>query len=309
MNTESYIMQEDLDVDINDLNIPDISPRESNILFFFIEITRYIQEIEKLFRIYRCNLNIMDNYCTLYNDDTIECKYDYSEDSFIVINTLVINLISSGKTLMESSENFIKFLTNYVEGYSSNFKKDYLSKTYDECFSYKFLLNLRNYSQHGHLPVSNSVENKFCFDLKQIINTPHFNIKKSIEDELVNLIEEIYSKYKGYPYIMFTRTIAEYNYCIHKLYAEFFDNIEQVFNDTLLEVERLLKQRPELIYNSKNSLNGNILIKDNSGHIHCFRYSKMKTRKMFYDFKEKAQFYLDEEKTELELLNKSIIFN
>ena len=121
--------------------------------------------------------------------------------------------------------------------------------------------------------------------------------------------EEIYSKYKGYPYIMFTRTIAEYNYCIHKLYAEFFDNIEQVFNDTLLEVERLLKQRPELIYNSKNSLNGNILIKDNSSHIHCFRYSKMKTRKMFYDFKEKAQFYLDEEKTEFELLNKSIIFN
>lgn len=308
MNTESYIMQEDLDVDINDLNIPDISPRESNILFFFIEITRYIQEIEKLFRIYRCNLNIMDNYCTFYNDDTIECKYDYIEDSFIVINTLVINLISSGKTLMESSENFIKFLTNYVEGYSSNFKKDYLSKTYDECFSYKFLLNLRNYSQHGHLPVSNSVKNKFCFDLEQIINTPHFNIKKSIEDELVNLIEEIYNKYKAYPNIMFTRTIAEYNYCIHKLYAEFFNNIEQVFNDTLLEVEGLLKQRPELIYNSKNLLNGNILIKDNSGHIHGFRYSKIKTRKMFYDFKEKAQFYLDEEKTKFELLNKSIIF-
>ena len=30
---------------------------------------------------------------------------------------------------------------------------------------------------------------------------------------------------------------------------------------------------------------------------------------MFYDFKEKAQFYLEEEKTEFELLNKSIIFN
>ena len=157
------------------------------------------------------------------------------------------------------------------------------------------------------MPVSNSEESKFCFDLNQIINTPHFNIKKSIEDELINLIESIYNKYKGYPYIMFTRTIAEYNYCIHKLYAEFFDNIEQVFNDILLEVEGLLKQRPELIYNSENSLNGSILIKDESDRIHCFRYSNLETRKMFHDFKEKARFYLDKEKTKFELLDKSII--
>lgn len=35
MNTECFIIQEDLKLDINDLNIPDISLEESNVLFFF----------------------------------------------------------------------------------------------------------------------------------------------------------------------------------------------------------------------------------------------------------------------------------
>lgn len=307
MNTEFFVLKEKLNEDINESMIPEISVDERNILFFFIEITRYLQEIESLFRVYRCNLNIMNNICTLYCDDTIDYKIDCKEDKFIVINTLVINLISSGKVLMESIDNFTKMLEKSITDYSNDFKKEHLSKTYDENFTYRFLLLLRNYSQHGHLPVSNLSDNRFCFDLNKIINTPHMNIKKTMERELIKWIEEIYVKFNDNPYILLTKTIADYNLLIHELYTKFLNSIEQLFDDILSEIDELLRQKPELIYSSNDDFNGMILIKDVHGAIHCFKYSKSKVKKMITDFKEEAQNYLNKENKENNLLNKSII--
>lgn len=128
-----------------------------------------------------------------------------------------------------------------------------------------------------------------------------------MESELVKLIEEIYNKYKGYPYIMLTKTVAEYNFCIHQLYVELFNNIEKIFNDILLLMDELLIKKPELIYCSNDILNGNIIFKDEIGNIHYFKYCSSKTKEMFIEFKKKAQLYLSEENKQLKLLNKSII--
>ncbi len=76
----------------------------------FVDITTYIQEIEQLFRIFRINLKLILNFYRLGNDDKISKNYDFDlEDTDeYIINSLVINYISSAKTLKESIENFMK---------------------------------------------------------------------------------------------------------------------------------------------------------------------------------------------------------
>ena len=68
--------------------------------------------------------------------------------------------------MMESMNNFANL--DYL---SSENKHRYLamvSKIYDTVFSYKLLTRLRDYSQHGHLPVS-SEGNSYYFDFVDIL--------------------------------------------------------------------------------------------------------------------------------------------
>lgn len=59
----------------------------------------------------------------------------FTEDSYILVNAWTNNYISSARTLTESIE---KWLKNNDVILFNKFKKDFLSKTYDEKFSYRF---------------------------------------------------------------------------------------------------------------------------------------------------------------------------
>lgn len=111
----------------------------------------------------------------LMSNDTIIKKdnLNIEENDGIIINALVINYISSARPFVESIETFVKEMFK-IEEYE-NFKKLYLNKLYDEKFTYRFLYSLRNYSQHGHLPVYIDYNNKCSFNLEEILNTPHFD--------------------------------------------------------------------------------------------------------------------------------------
>ncbi len=125
---------------------------------------------------------------------------------YISVNSHIINIISAGRTLIESMECYIK--NNSDIGDAKQKYLDYYHNTYDSSFAYRFLIRLRDYSQHGHLPVS-STGNNYYFDLIQISNKPHYNHNKTFETQMKSIIDEILEKYHNTPTISLTETLAE----------------------------------------------------------------------------------------------------
>lgn len=110
MRLRDYILPSDYEFNIQDIKIPNMNDEEKETIETFIDITRHIQEIEQLFRVFRVNIKILLNFYRLGNNDEISKNYDFElEDTDdYIINSLVINYINSAKTLKESIENFMK---------------------------------------------------------------------------------------------------------------------------------------------------------------------------------------------------------
>lgn len=296
MNTEDYFLIKDTNINPDNIKIPELDDKELNIIQEYIEFTRHIQEIDQLFHLFKVNLdNLLINY-NLINDDTFFRKINLfkENDDRIIINTLVINYISSAKTLVESIDNF--FSEKLGEEKYNAYKDDCINKIYDERFSYRLLIRLRDFSQHGHLPVYISVDNKCSFDLEQILNTPHFKHNKKLEKEMKNISSKIQKDFGDNPRIMFTRSIAEFEICILEIYNYFIlESIAELAN-LRKKLDDLIDRRPDIIYKSKDSLNGFILYVIIDGNAHC-----MDPRQNSIKMVEKIR---DEVKTELENVKK-----
>lgn len=307
MNTEEYILLDNTNIDIEKIEIPNFSDDDMNLIESFLEYTRHIQEIDQLFRIFRINLqNILLHY-VLNNDDTIIRKIDLcnKEEDIIIINALVINYISSAKTFTESIENFL--FKKLGENELNNFKANCLSKFYDEKFSYRLLIRLRDYAQHGHLPIYMSKDKKCSFDLDQILHTPHFNHNKKMQDEMINLKQKIYTEFRDYPRIMFTMSIAEFRLSILEIYISFINTIKGHLVNLVNKLDNLINEKPNIIYRSDDDLNGLILYSIENKNIHCFD-PKEKPLRMINNIKIDVENELKEAKNELRNLIKSYKF-
>lgn len=307
MNTEEYILLNNTNIDIEKIEIPNFSDDELNLIESLLEYTRHIQEINQLFRIFRINLQDILLHYVLNTDDTIIRKIDLSnkEEDIIIINTLVINYISSAKTFTASIENFM--LKKLGENELNNFKTNCLSKIYDERFSYRLLIRLRDYAQHGHLPVHMSWDKKCSFDLEQILYTPHFNHNKKIQDEIINLKQKIYNKFQDNPRIMFTMSIAEFQLCIFDIYIYFINTIKKDLVDLINKLDKLIEERPNIIHCSDDALNGFILYSIKNESVHCFD-PKEKPIEMIDNIKIEVENELEEARKEFQKLIKSYKF-
>lgn len=299
MNTDLTIHLEDLNIQIESLNIPVLTKNEKNLLLFYTEFTRYIKEIEALFRMYRVNLNILHAHYIFYNDDTVDCKVPCYDSDYIGINALIINLLGSGKTLIESIEGFIKFTNEYILENNNSFKEDCISYIYDKNFSYRLLIFLRNFSQHGHLPVSKD-NNRYCFDLQRILQTPHFNMSKRLQKEMANICDEIYKLYKGYPKIVLTKSLVEYNFSIHYIYAKFWESIENIFDELITSVKKIIENKPDIIQHSESKfIDGCAVFTDHDNNYHSF-YVDENIGQLVSDFKKDAEIHFHSEKVNKE---------
>ena len=302
MNTESTIFLKDTDINIEDINLVKLEEKETEYLNSYVEITRHIQEINQLFHIYKCNLDNLLFFYKLNNDDILQRnKYiKIAESDSMMINTLVINLISAGKTFVDSIDIFLKSYTNQY----ALLKKDIISNVYDSCFYYSFLYHMRNFSQHGHLPVQVDVNMCCCFDLEQVLTIPNFKINSKIEEEINKLKKEIYEKFGDHPRIVFSLSIAEYNFCIIRIYMKFLEDIEEIILNYNNKIKYIIKKYPEIIHKGKEVLNGFVLydIKDSS--IHCFD-SREKFIDLFWNIKKDISETFVKEKEELESFRKS----
>ena len=183
-----------------ELEITSFSLDELNLIESYLEIGRCFTEICQLFDMFRFNLLNMKHYFTLNCNDTTKRNLDFESSDIIAINALVTNYLSSAKTLTDSIEVFIKEKMSKCD--HEKFKKEHISKEYDDCFSYRFLYFLRNYSQHGHPPVSLATD-RLSFDIGQISKTPNFNFSLKEKNMLDNIKNEIRER-GGYERIVFT---------------------------------------------------------------------------------------------------------
>ena len=266
MNTEEYINFKKLNFDFDSLQIANISQNELSLIEEYIEFTRDVIEISQLFRIYRINYNnIFFHYDLLSNDVIIRNSELYcKEDDIILINTLIINYISSAKTFVDSANTFLEKKINHE-------KSSLSSDIYDNHFSYRFLYEMRNYSQHGHLLVNISSEKQCCFNIDHIIHSPHYNFKGKIVNELGNL-KEIISDIitDDVPSIAFTSTLADFHICILQIYICFIDSIEDKLKALVDKISKMIKEHPDIVHNSEDLFNGYILYDVKEEYVHCF---------------------------------------
>lgn len=297
MNTEEYFWIEDTNVNSEDIRIPELNKKELDTIQEYIEFARHIQEIDQLFHIYKVNLdNLLINYELMNNDNYYRKSNNLKEkDDGIVINALVINYISSAKTLIESIDSFIK--EKMGDEKYNKYKIDCLSRIYDERFSYRLLIHLRDFAQHGHLPVYISLDNKCSFDLDQILNTPHFKHNKKLEEEMKSIAFIIQKDFGDNPRIMFVRSIAEFEVAVLEIYDYFITDVILELKKLRKELDDLIDRRPDIIYKSKDSLDGFILYTMVDNNVHCMD-PRQKTIEMVNNIKKDIKIELVSAKNE-----------
>jgi len=298
MKTEHIIFMEHLNVDTEKIYPADLNDDELALIKHHIEITRYIQEIDSLFHVFRFNLkNILHYYNLMCSDKIVrQIEYNFETSDNIAINALTISFISAGKTLIESIEGFLKM--NDTDLYQE-FRINYLSKEYDDNFHFRFLLRLRDYAQHGHLPVSMSSNDTYCFDLNHLLSTPHFSHNSTIKNQMENIKNDIYERFSDYPYIALTRSLAEFNICCIRIYLNFLKYIRNLLHNSVDNIESLLNQRPEIVYKSKDCFNNHVFYEVIDDILHMFNIND-NPKKMLSQIKNIVSDILKEEQIEID---------
>jgi len=315
MNTEDAFLAKDFITDWNSLEIFDFTLENKKHIVGFVEKVRFIQEVEQLFCVYKSNLAVLLAVYTLYESDIVERKMELPCDcctDYSNINAFVTNVISSGKTLINAMIVYIKNAYGPGSSEYSEFKTTYPKKEYDDSFGYRFLTRLRDFSQHGHLPVSmmkTERGNVAWFDIDRILKTPHFHHNETIAANLEELRESILKDFGSTARIAFAFTIAQYNLSVVTIYSSFYGSVKDDFFRICDKVDNHLIEYPEAIIKADGYPNGMVgyLDDDDTSHLHIFN-PEDKTREMFVGFSEKANITLQKDTEEMELLKLSFKF-
>jgi len=306
MRTEFTFHKEHLNVDINKLYAADLNDEELAMIKHFVELTRHIQEIDGIFQIFRFNIMNMRHQYTLFSSGNIErnIEYDFNTSDSVAINALTISFISAGKTLIESIENFLKMQNTKIY---QDFKENCLAKEYDANFHYRLLLRLRDYAQHGHLPVTMDYDNKYCFDINHILSNPHFNLNSSIKKQMKDIRVDILEKYSDYPFISLTLSLAEFNICIIRVYLGFLKKIRGLLHGSVDNVKSLLNSRPEIINKSPKIFDGYVFYEAIDNTLHSFD-SNQNPKAMLAQYKNIASEIMRDEQPELDRIKSGFKF-
>ena len=304
MDTERMLPYQDFDID--DITLLDFTDDALKIIQTYVEVTRHVQEIHQLFELFRYNLKRLLSVYELNSGNRIKRHTPYFEEfsDRIELNALVINYISAGKTLVDSLRSCIEHA--YSEDISTNEKfSKFLSSVYDGCFSYRLLTRLRDFAQHGHLPVSVS-DGIIRFDIAQIINTPHFNHNKTILKEMKKFDEELVVIQKTQSHYVFTLAVAEYTVSMCHVYHHFWLTLQNAFSAAEKNLQTLVAEVPECIIHKNNDLNGWLFyLVDNV--LHTFNTAEDSLSMLSQHTEEAAQIHATEEH-ELNEFRKSIRF-
>lgn len=293
MNTEKLFLVKDSEMNFDFC----MTEEHSEYCLQYVLFSRLIQEIQQLFSAFQFNLQQLEDYCIVYYNDKVISKKTGQSIVPIEINVLTVNIISAGKSLVETIELFLK---NYMSDIASDFKKNSLSEKYDSNFNYRFGLFLRNFSQHGHLCICNSSDGGFAFDIDQILCTPHYNFNNAMEKELQNINNEVLEKYGKIPTLSYVKVMEQYTLSIYEIYVQYYAFIKDKVSEWNVGIQSMLKDNPDYIIVSNEALEGAVPFDlADDGGVSIF-YSSDNFWNMYIDFQKEAKNYLKEYKRIIE---------
>lgn len=287
-NLQFNYLLNDVVLDENQIHITELLENDRNILIGYVDRTTFISKIGQLFQVFLFNLNNISNHYNIDMADFIEqSNITLSiENEYFAINSLIINYISAGKTLIEAMQ---CYGDTFLPGIFTEFSK----KIYDESFSYRFLLMIRNYSQHGNLPLSVDEDGSYYFDFLQILSVRHHNLKRSIKDEMISIKNELLQEYGVLPKFSFCRTVSEFTFCIFESYNLFFKMVSKDFFDFSTQKNNVIKAKPYLVYKSDDQFNGLIFYEINPEiEMYDSFYFNDNSEEMFNEMKQESNEYL-----------------
>ena len=129
-------------------------------------------------------------------------------------------------------------LFSYISHYLS------VSEAYDEYFSYRFTECIRNYIQHGHIPISFDGE-KIFFQISEILDVTHFMFNKKLKKQLENIEKELIDHGVMETRLGVVPVLYEYFLLIHMIVLEFFRFVKSYFIEHFLEVKKILLENPD----------------------------------------------------------------
>lgn len=268
------------------LSFVELSPEELTAAKRHVEIIRHLQEIHHLYLMFRYSLDSMnEKYVLMSNGEVLKNnEFAVSEEDYIAINAMVNNLISAGRTLVESMECYVS--ENYPKGDSD--REEYLEfyhDTYNHSFAYRFMIRMRDYAQHGHLPV-NQNGTWYGFDLYQVLNKPHYKHNGTIKQQLKDAIEEVKEVYGDMPRLALAMTLAEF---LLSIYHRFWLSVEKALVASEMKFKELISNHPENV-NVVGDGNVSLFVydydKDGMAHTVC---SEDNATQMLSIFKKEAE--------------------
>lgn len=214
----------------NNIKLANITDYEKEMFEKYVEKTRHYIELFTLYRIFRTNIKNLNDAFIIDDKDTIVSYHNQTNERFsdqelaIVINTFTNNIFSSGKTLIESMEVYLK--SNINNEVFKKFRDTISSVIYDKTFSYKLLTYLRNYAQHGHVPVQVSFK-RASFNLNDILIKPHTSrLNKAVHKEMEEIRGVIADEFGDIANISYMSIILEIIYNVTFIYIKFLSTIK-----------------------------------------------------------------------------------
>lgn len=296
MDTRKTCLLKNIDGLPESIKLSDISEENRKIIEGYVSFGEHLQNVHQLFKLLEFNLEQLFNYCIMKYDDEL-VRIDGEVVDFYAINGFVINIVSSAKTLIEALEIFYE--TELGEERKNKFKQEVLSKKYDEVFAYRFMFYMRNYAQHGHLPISHIYdERRFCFDFMQILTTQHIKPNKAIKESMEKVRDEIIERFGDEPRVAVTYTIDSFTVAVYEIYYVFLQTIEDDIKEIFGKQLHLLNAYPELIYKGNNVLNGYVVYQTGvSNELHVYNPNEC-LLDAYNEYKEEARNVCDNYKAE-----------
>ncbi|MFW7431733.1 hypothetical protein [Vagococcus carniphilus] len=282
-----------------EVNLAEINMDEREILKDYVEKTRHFIEITELYKIFRVSVNVLREKFVINYSDLIEYKGGFITEGELstYINLYTSSFLSTSKTLVDSIETYIE----KVMGKDSHrdFRSKSLSKTYDSVFSYRLLNLLRNYSQHGHIPVE-ITGRRASFNIDDILRKPHTSgMNERVKKELSEKRDEILTKFNNNPHLSYSYIIFDINYYILKIYSDFLMFIKKDLLESHRKINKIIT-RPNVVDNGYVFYD----YEDDTGFVHCFN-SNDNIMELYTEIKKNVRQKLTEE---LELLKKAKIY-
>lgn len=207
----------------------------------YLNVAQDVRELDQLYHMMCYNLENIFTVYELFLDDRV-VRHDGKAVDGIGINAMISNAISSAKTLMEA---LAVFDQTYISE-EQQFKKQYISAAYDEYFSYRMVDFLRNYLQHGHVPISYDGERIFI-NMAEILETRHLKMNSKLEKQFQKIKEELFANGSMETRIHCVLMFHEYFLLIHTIYLEFWNYASWSLENLYSKVLERLELHPEYI--------------------------------------------------------------